>query len=223
MLFSAHSTDDTDRVRVKICGLTREDDVVAAIEAGADAVGFNCFPSSQRFVTPSRLMSLLSLVPENVTPVLVLVNPKAEDVRELIALFPQVTLQFHGTETRAFCDQFHMPYIKAVHMDMPNRLLEAEHAYPMASALLADTPCEYWGGSGLTFDWAAAAANREKLHKPLIVAGGLKESNVLQAIKLLHPWAVDTASGVEAGRGIKDRTKIERFIAAVCRGGNARL
>lgn len=223
MLFSAHATDDTDRVRVKICGLTREDDVVAAIEAGADAVGFNCFPSSQRYVTPSRLMSLLSLVPENVTSVLVMVNPKAEDVRELVGLFPQVTLQFHGNESRAFCDQFHVPYIKAVHMDDPKRLLEAEKAYPMASALLADTPCQYWGGSGVTFDWAAAATNRDKLHKPLIVAGGLKESNVLQAINLLHPWAVDAASGLETARGIKDRTKIERFIAAVCRGGNARL
>lgn len=221
MLFSNNAADDTDRVRVKFCGFTREDDVVAAVDAGADAVGFVCYPKSTRYVTPSRLMSLVSMVPESVTPVLLFVNPTAEEVREHIGLFPQVTLQFHGTESRAFCDQFHMPYIKAVHMQRPEQLLQAEEEYPMAAGILADAPSEIWGGSGTSFDWLACSKVRAQLKKPLIVAGGLREINVYQAIKTLHPWAVDVASGIETARGIKDPAKIFAFMQAVRRGGQA--
>ena len=101
MLFSKSAADDTQRVRVKICGITREDDVVAAVDAGADAVGFICYAGSPRFVSPSRLMSLASLVPPSVTKVLLFVNPKAEEVREYLSFVPDATLQFHGNESRA--------------------------------------------------------------------------------------------------------------------------
>lgn len=121
MLFSKSAADDTQRVRVKICGITREDDVVAAVDAGADAVGFICYAGSPRFVSPSRLMSLASLVPPSVTKVLLFVNPKAEEVREYLSFVPDATLQFHGNESRAFCDQFHVRYIKAVSIDKPER------------------------------------------------------------------------------------------------------
>ncbi len=220
MLFSTKAADDTDRVRVKICGLTREDDVVTCIEAGADAVGFVCYPSSPRYVTPSRLMSLLSLVPDSVTKVLLFVNPTSEEVREHLAFFPGVVLQFHGNESRAFCDQFHVPYIKAVPMSKPEDLLVAQQTYQMANALLADAVTEGWGGNGQSFDWQACLAVREKITKPLIVAGGLKEQNVSHAIRVLKPWAVDVASGVETARGIKDHDKILRFIDSVRRGGD---
>ena len=113
MLFSNTAADDTNRVRIKLCGLTLEDDVWTAVQSGADAVGFVCYPASPRYVTPSRLMCLLSMVPSSVTKVLVFVNPTSEEVREHLAMFPYCVLQFHGNESRAFCDQFHVPYVKA--------------------------------------------------------------------------------------------------------------
>ena len=220
MLFSDKAADDTDRIRVKICGLTREDDVVTAIEAGADAVGFVCYPGSSRYVTPSRLMALTSLVPESVSTVLVFVNPTSEEVREHLELFPQVILQFHGNESRPFCDQFHVPYMKAVAVRNPRDLIAAQNEYPMASAILADAAGHEHGGMGECFDWKAVAAVRSELHKPLVIAGGLREQNVREAITLLHPWAVDVASGVETARGIKDHDKILNFMQAVRRGGD---
>lgn len=221
MLFSQKAADDTDRIRVKICGLTREDDVVTAIEAGADAVGFICYPGSSRYVTPSRLMALTSLVPDSVSVVLVFVNPTSEEVREHLALFPKAILQFHGNESRPFCDQFHATYVKAVQVKSPRDLIKAQEEYPMASALVADTPSEVYGGTGEIFDWKAVAEVRSQIHKPLIIAGGLREQNVREAIELLHPWAVDVASGVETARGIKDHDKILSFMQAVRRGCDA--
>lgn len=220
MLFSNTAADDTNRVRIKLCGLTREDDVLTAVQAGADAVGFVCYPASARYVTPSRLMCLLSLVPVSVTKVLVFVNPTSEEVREHLAMFPDCVLQFHGNESRAFCDQFHVPYIKAVPIKDPKDLLVAQDVYPMAVALLADTATSEHGGCGRSFDWQGVAKIRDQIRKPLIVAGGLKEQTVSEAIRLMHPWAVDVASGVETARGIKDHDKIERFVEAVRRGGD---
>ncbi len=215
MLFSKTAADGTDRVRVKICGLTREDDVVAVTDAGADAVGFVCYPGSTRFVPPTRLMSLACLVPESVTKVLVFVNPTAEEVREYLSFFPDATLQFHGNESRAFCDQFHAPYLKSVHFDRPERLIEGQANYPWAAGLLADAKSEIWSGAGINAEEAARI--RQKITKPLLVAGGLKENNVIQAIKLLKPWAVDVLAGVEAARGIKDPAKVNAFMQAVRR------
>ena len=217
MLFSKTAADGTNRVRVKICGLTREDDVVAVTDAGADAVGFVCYPASTRFVPPTRLMSLACLVPESVTKVLVFVNPTAEEVREYISFFPDATLQFHGNESRAFCDQFHAPYLKSVHFNAPECLLQGQEAYPWSAGLLADARSELWNGTSPLMDWPAAQKVREKITKPLLVAGGLKENNVIQAIKLLRPWAVDVLAGVEAARGIKDPAKIAAFMSAVRR------
>ena len=190
MLLSNTAADDTNRVRIKLCGMTQEDDVLTAVQAGADAVGFICYPASARYVTPSRLMCLLCV------------------------------LQFHGNESRAFCDQFHVPYIKAVAVKDPTDLLKAQDEFPMAVALLAESPSHEYGGTGQTFDWQGVAGIRDQIRKPLIVAGGLKEQNVSQAIRLMRPWAVDAASGVETARGIKDHDKILRFVEAVRRGGD---
>ena len=214
MLFSNTAADDTNRVRIKLCGLTLEDDVLTAVQSGADAVGFVCYPGSSRYVTPSRLMCLLSLVPSSVTKVLVFVNPTSEEVREHLAMFPDCVLQFHGNESRAFCDQFHVPYVKD--------LLKAQDEYPMAVALLADAATPEHGGCGQSFDWEGVGKIRDQIRKPLIVAGGLKEQNVSQAIRTMRPWAVDAASGVETARGIKDHDKIQKFIEAVRRGGDCK-
>ena len=190
MLFSTKAADDTDRVRVKICGLTREDDVVMAVEGGADAVGFVCYPASARYVSQSRLMSLISLVPESVTPVLVFVNPTSEEVRDHIALFPRAVLQFHGQESRAFCDQFHRPYIKAVAVKSPDQLLKVQDDYPMANAIVADVDDPSHGGTGEVFDWNAVAQIRDKIKKPLIVAGGLMQGMSSRLLKscVLGQW-----------------------------------
>lgn len=220
MLFSKSAADDTQRVRVKICGITREDDVVAAVDAGADSVGFICYAGSPRFVSPSRLMSLASLVPPSVTKVLLFVNPKAEEVREYLSFVPDATLQFHGNESRAFCDQFHVRYIKAVSIDKPERLTEAQNDYPMAAALLADAAGVTRGGTGTSFDWQAVASVRSRITKPLIVAGGLTAENVCEAIRTLSPWAVDVASGVESAVGVKDPAKITAFMEAVNNAGD---
>ena len=219
MLFSNTAADDTNRVRIKLCGLTLEDDVLTAVQSGADAVGFVCYPASPRYVTPSRLMCLLSMVPSSVTKVLVFVNPTSEEVREHLAMFPDCVLQFHGNESRAFCDQFHVPYVKAVSVKQPEDLLRAQDEYPMAVALLADAATPEFGGCGKSFDWEGVGKIRDQIRKPLIVAGGLKEQNVSQAIRVMRPWAVDAASGVETARGIKDHDKIQKFIEAVRRGG----
>ena len=194
MLFSKSAADDTQRVRVKICGITREDDVVAAVDAGADAVGFICYAGSPRFVSPSRLMSLASLVPPSVTKVLLFVNPKAEEVREYLSFVPDATLQFHGNE--------------------------AQNDYPMAAALLADAAGVTRGGTGMSFDWQAVASVRSRITKPLIVAGGLTAENVCEAIRTLSPWAVDVASGVESAVGVKDPAKITAFMEAVNNAGD---
>lgn len=220
MLLSNTAADDTNRVRIKLSGLTLEDDVLKAVQAGADAVCFVCYPASSRYVTPSRLMCLLSLVPASVTKVLVFVNPKSEEVREHLALFPDCVLQFHGKESRAFCDQFHVPYIKTVAVKQPQDLLIAQEDYPMAVALLADAATQQDGGCGCSFDWKAVAEIRDQIRKPLIVAGGIKEQTVNQAIRLLHPWAVDVSGGVETARGIKDHDKLQKFVEAVRRGGD---
>ena len=199
MLFSNTAADDTNRVRIKLCGLTLEDDVLTAVQSGADAVGFVCYPASPRYVTLSRLMCLLSMVPSS--------------------MFPDCVLQFHGNESRAFCDQFHVPYVKAVSVKQPEDLLRAQDEYPMAVALLADAATPEFGGCGKSFDWEGVGKIRDQIRKPLIVAGGLKEQNVSQAIRVMRPWAVDAASGVETARGIKDHDKIQKFIEAVRRGG----
>lgn len=159
------------------------------------------------------------MVPSSVTKVLVFVNPTSEEVREHLAMFPDCVLQFHGNESRAFCDQFHVPYVKAVSVKQPEDLLRAQDEYPMAVALLADAATPEFGGCGKSFDWEGVGKIRDQIRKPLIVAGGLKEQNVSQAIRVMRPWAVDAASGVETARGIKDHDKIQKFIEAVRRGG----
>ncbi len=219
MLFSHKAADDTDRVRVLISGLTREDDVVTAVEAGADAVGFVCYPGNFRYVTPSRLMSLTSLVPDSVTTVLLFINPTAEEVREHLVLFPHAVLQFYGNESRAFCDQFHVPYIKVVKADNFEDVLMAQDEFPMARGIVAMLTETAWNPVGQDFDWESVHNMRSRVRKPLVIAGGLKEQSVAYAIKMLTPWAVEVASGVETARGIKDHGKIAGFMDAVHRGG----
>ncbi len=202
------------RTRIKICGITRVEDAVAAAACGADAVGFNCYERSPRFVAPDRLRPLAAALPPFVTPVLLFVNADPAHVKTCLAEVPQALLQFHGDETRAECERFERPYLRALRMVEGVDLLDCEHAFPSAMALLADAPAPGYGGGGSAFDWERLpTAARRRM--PLVLAGGLDDSNVGAAISHVRPYAVDVASGVEAAPAVKSAEKMRRFCAAV--------
>ncbi|MCX7167511.1 MAG: phosphoribosylanthranilate isomerase [Rhodocyclales bacterium] len=178
------------RTRIKICGITREEDLVAAVAAGADALGFVFYAPSPRYVTPELAAQLVAHVPPFVTRVGLFVNERAQTVRTVLAQVPLDLLQFHGDEDAAYCSQFGRPWIKAARVKPGFDLLEYALAFaqaPGVSGLLLDADVEGYGGGGKTFDWGLA----------------------------VRPWAVDVSSGVEAARGIKDAQKITEFIAGV--------
>lgn len=203
------------RTRIKICGITRAEDLAAAVAAGADALGFVFYPPSSRHVTPQRAAELLALVPAFVTRVGLFVNEPAEAVRAVLAQAPLDLLQFHGDEDAAYCASFGTPWIKAARMKAGFDLLEYAAAFagaPGACGLLLDAHVEGYGGGGQTFDWSLIP---QSLPLPVILSGGLHPGNVAAAVRVVRPWAVDVSSGVEAVRGIKDAQKINEFIAGV--------
>lgn len=200
------------RTRVKICGITREQDLEAAVSAGADALGFVFYPQSPRFVDRSRAAELVRRVPPFVARVGLFVNPDPAFLADILGHVALDLIQFQGDEAPAFCEQLGRPYMKVARMRPGLDLLEFARAYPSAQGLLLDTYVESYGGAGLTFDWSMVPRS---LPLPVIVAGGLTADNVGTAIHQLHPWAVDVSSGVEAAKGIKDAAKIAAFIAAV--------
>jgi phosphoribosylanthranilate isomerase len=202
------------RIRIKICGLTRGQDVIAAAEAGADALGFVCYPGSSRYVAAEALAALAAQVPVFVTPVLLFVNAPAAIVRAALYVVPHALLQFHGDESEAECRQYGRPYLRAVRMSDEVRLLDCERAFASSLALLADAPAAGYGGGGRAFDWSRIPSPVER-SKPLVLAGGLDAANVGAAIAQVRPAAVDVSSGVEVAKGIKDPARIRAFIAAV--------
>ncbi len=200
------------RTRIKICGLTRAEDVHAAVDAGADALGFVFYPPSPRFVEVERAASLARLVPPFVTTVGLFVNATPEFVREVLAAVPIHLLQFHGDEDEAYCQQFDRPYVKAARMKPGLDLLQYAASFPSAQAILVDAFVEGYGGGGKVFDWNLIPPT---LPKHLILSGGLDAENVGEAVARVRPAAVDVSSGVEAGKGIKDLRKIRAFVAAI--------
>ena len=203
------------RTRIKICGITREEDLAAAVAAGADALGFVFYPPSPRYVAPQRAAELLALVPAFVTRVGLFVNEPAAAVRVVLTQAPLDLLQFHGDEDAAYCASFGKPWIKAARVKAGFDLLEYAAAFagaPGACGLLLDAHVEGYGGGGKTFDWSLIPRS---LPLPVILSGGLHPGNVAAAVRAVRPWAVDVSSGVEAARGIKDVQKINEFIAGV--------
>jgi phosphoribosylanthranilate isomerase len=185
-----------------------------AADAGADALGFNCYPGSPRYVPAENLPALATHTPAFVTPVLLFVNAPTDVVRAALDAVPHALLQFHGDETEAECRQFGRPYLRAIRMSDEVRLLDSERAFASALALLADAPAAGYGGGGKVFDWSRIPPRQER-SKPLVLAGGLDAANVGAAIAQVRPVAVDVSSGVEAAKGIKDPARIRAFIAAV--------
>lgn len=202
------------RTRIKICGITRGDDAAAAIAGGVDALGFVCYEGSPRFVPHARLRELACRLPPFVSPVLLFVNSSAAQVHACLAEVPNALLQFHGDESAADCEQFGRPYLRAVRMAEKVDLLDCERSFPSALALLADAPAANFGGGGRAFDWARVPARPERT-MPLVLAGGLNDQNVSEAIAAVQPFAVDVSSGVESAPGVKDVERLRRFCAAV--------
>lgn len=200
------------RTRIKICGLTREADVDAAVAAGADAIGFVFYPASPRYVTPQRAAELARRIPPFVDVVGLFVNEAPETVRAACATAPISLLQFHGDEDAAYCAQFGRPWVKAARVRAGLDLVEFARSFADARGLLLDAFVEGYGGGGHVFDWTLIPPD---LPGFLVLSGGLTAVNVGDAIRRVRPVAVDVSSGVEAGKGIKDHDKIAAFVAAV--------
>ena len=198
---------------VKICGITRPEDALAAARAGAHAIGLVFYARSPRFVTPGRASEIIRVLPPFVTTVGLFVDTTAEGVRAALAEAPVGLLQFHGDETPEFCRQFKRPYVKAVRVKAGVDLLQYAQDYHDAKALLLDAYVEgLHGGSGAAFDWSLIPRG---LPLPVILSGGLTPENVADAMRRVRPSAVDVSSGVESAKGIKDAQKIAAFIKGV--------
>ena len=201
------------RTRIKICGITREQDVSAVASNGADALGFVFYEKSPRHVGVFQAAMLARAVPPFLTVVGLFVNPAADYVRELLAKVPLDVLQFHGEEAPEFCAQFGKPYLKAIRVKAGVDLVECAARYAGAQGLLLDAYVEgTQGGTGESFDWGLIPHN---LPLPVILSGGLHAGNVAAAIGQVRPYAVDVSSGVEAEKGIKDAAKVAAFIKEV--------
>lgn len=210
------------RTRIKICGLTREQDVDAAVAAGADAVGFVLYEKSPRHVPPERAAALAARLPPFVSPVLLLVNADPAFVRHACELVPAATLQFHGDETPAQCAAAAgtRPYMRAARIPLddaaPFDLVKFASDYSQARAILLDALVEGYGGSGKAFNWSRLPPS---VNCHLVLSGGLTPANVTDGIVQVRPrcttLAVDVSSGVEAAKGIKDAGLIHQFVAAV--------
>jgi phosphoribosylanthranilate isomerase len=198
-------------VRVKICGITRIQDLHAACEAGADALGFVFYEKSPRHLTAASATALVRELPPFVQSVGLFVNAAPALIESILQVVPLDVLQFHGDETPADCARYGRPYIKAVRVNRDTDLLKCAADFDAARGLLLDAYVPgVPGGTGERFDWSLIPAS---LPKPVILSGGLTPDNVAEAIQRVHPWAVDVSSGVEASKGIKDANKIAQFIA----------
>lgn len=200
------------RTRVKICGITRPQDGVAAAAAGADAIGLVFYPPSPRYLSVERARDIRGALPPFVQAVALFVNADAAQVAQVIGRVHPALLQFHGEETPEFCAQFGLPFIKAARVAQGVDLLEYLRPFAAASGWLLDAHVEEYGGVGASFDWSLVPA---RLERPLVLSGGLTRDNVGAAVRRVRPWAVDVSSGVESAKGIKDAARIAAFIAEV--------
>ncbi len=200
-------------VRVKVCGITRIEDALVAVQHGADAIGFVFWPQSARFVSSIQAREIASQLPPFVSVVGVYVDPAPEWVEETSTITGVNLLQFHGEESPEFCGQFMLPYIKALRVREGMDLLQYGKLYQNAKGLLLDTYAAGMpGGTGQIFDWNLIPSD---FPLPLVLSGGLNPDNVVNAIRQVRPWAVDVSSGVEAAKGIKDVNKISAFMQGV--------
>ena len=202
------------RTRIKICGLTREDDLAAAVDAGVDAVGLVMVPASPRFIALQHAAMMRRRVPAFVQVVALVMDAEPDWLMAVCDALQPDLIQFHGREVPAVCESAPRPYLKAVPMGGADvNLLAESQRYASAAGLLLDGHgAGEMGGSGQAFDWQRASA---QAGLPLILAGGLTADNVGYAIRVARPYGVDVSSGVESAPGIKDHRKIRQFVEEV--------
>lgn len=199
-------------VRVKICGITRVEDALAAAKAGADAIGLVFYAKSPRAVDIEQARAILAALPPFVTSVGLFVDAERSELERILASVPLDLLQFHGDESVQQCEAFGRPYIKALRVKAGDDIAAQVARYPSAQGILLDAYVEgVPGGTGEAFDWSLIP---QALSKPLILAGGLRPDNVAEAVSRVRPYAVDVSGGVEASKGVKDVEKVGAFIRA---------
>lgn len=198
---------------VKICGLTRLEDALAAARLGAHALGFVFYSRSPRNVTPARAAEIVRRLPPFVTSVGLFVNAGDQEVARVLNEVPLDLLQFHGEESREYCGQFRKPFVKALRVRPGVDLLQYAHQFEGARGLLLDAFVEgRHGGTGAGFDWDLIPSG---LPLPVVLSGGLSSGNIAAAIRRVRPWAVDVSSGVESAPGVKDAQKMADFFQGV--------
>jgi phosphoribosylanthranilate isomerase len=198
---------------VKICGITRAEDALAAARSGAHAIGLVFYRPSPRYIAPAEAARIIRALPPFVTAVGLFVDAPAEEVRAVLAQAPVGLLQFHGSESARFCAQFGLPYMKAVRVQAGMDLIQYASEHQGAKALLLDAYVDgIHGGTGAAFDWNLIP---DALPLPIVLSGGLTPDNVAEAIRRVRPWAVDVSSGIEKASGIKDAAKIAAFMSGV--------
>lgn len=201
------------RTRVKICGITRIEDALAAVACGCDAIGLVFYDKSPRNVSPIQAATIVAALPAFVSAVGLFVDASAEAVCATLAKVRLDLLQFHGEESADYCRQFHVSYMKAIRVRAGTNLIQCANDYADAKALLVDAYSEgVAGGTGQVFDWNLIPAN---LTISVVLAGGLNAGNVGNAIRQVRPYAVDVSGGVEREKGIKDADKIAAFMRGV--------
>lgn len=201
------------RTRVKICGITRVEDALEAINQGADAIGLVFYAKSPRNVSATQAAEIVSSIPAFVTVVGLFVDAEPAFIQEVLSVVNLDLLQFHGDETPSACRQYSRPYMKAIRVKSGTNLVQYAADYADAKAILLDAFAEgVPGGTGLVFDWSLIPQN---LPLPIVLAGGLNAENVGLAIEQVRPYAVDVSGGVEASKGIKDVAKIAAFMRGV--------
>jgi phosphoribosylanthranilate isomerase len=200
-------------VRCKICGITRLEDALAAVDAGADAIGLVFYAKSPRAVTVQQAQAIVAGLPPFVTTVGLFVDCQRSELNAILDAVPLDLLQFHGDESPAACEGFRRPYIKALRVRPGDDVAARIGLYGSAAGVLLDTFVPgVPGGTGEAFDWSLVP---QGLTVPIILAGGLTPENVRAAIERVRPYAVDVSGGVEAGKGVKDSDKIHAFVRAV--------
>jgi phosphoribosylanthranilate isomerase len=203
-------------VRVKICGITRVEDALAAAAAGTDAIGLVFYAKSPRAVGIEQARAIIAALPPFVTTVGLFVDIECDELQRILASVPLDLLQFHGDESPEQCESINRPYIKALRVKAGDDIAAQVNRYPGAKGILLDAYVDgVPGGTGEAFDWSLVP---EGLSKPVILAGGLHADNVAAAVARVRPYAVDVSGGVEASKGIKDAEKVGAFIRAA-RGG----
>ena len=201
------------KIKVKICGITREEDAHAAVNAGAHALGFVFYRPSSRYIDAERAQAIIDTLPPFVTTVGVMVNQSIEEVESLLKQVSLNLLQLHGDESPQTCSSYGIPYVKAIRVRSIAQAGLLAGNFPDAKALLLDTlRSDVYGGTGESFHWHRLP---NSIVKPVILAGGLDANNVGEAIRKVQPYAVDVSSGVEHAKGEKDAAEINKFIDAV--------